>query len=85
MQVSAVPEVASGAVCAGSNPAGGNMPSARRRLMRYPRCRRYLHRRGIKLRIARRGIEDKTKLGRHRWLVGRTASWLLRFKRLGLR
>jgi IS5 family transposase len=40
----------------------------------YPRCRRYLHRRGIKVRIARRGIEDKTKLGRHRWVVERTVS-----------
>jgi len=37
------------------------------------------------LRIARRGIEDKTKLGRHRWVVERTVSWLLRFKRRGLR
>jgi len=42
----------------------------------YLCCRRYLH---------RRGIEDKTKLGRHRWVVERTVSWLLRFKRLGLR
>jgi transposase len=51
----------------------------------YPRCRRYLHRRGIKVRIARRGIEAKTLLGRHRWVVERTISWVLRFKRLGLR
>ena len=51
----------------------------------YPRCRQYLHRRGIKVRIARRGIEDKTHLGRHRWVVERTISWLLRFKRLGVR
>ena len=51
----------------------------------YPRCRRYLHQRGIKVRIARRGIEAKTKLGRVRWVVERTISWLLRFKRLGLR
>ena len=36
-------------------------------------------------RIARRGIEDRTKLGRHRWVVERTVPWLLRFKRLGLR
>lgn len=50
----------------------------------YPRCRRYLHRRGIKVRIARRGIEDKATLGRHRWVVERTVSWLLRFKRPGL-
>jgi transposase len=39
----------------------------------------------IKVRIARRGIEDKSKLGRVRWVVERTISWLLRFKRLGLR
>nr|WP_277552212.1 IS5 family transposase [Kocuria oceani] len=51
----------------------------------YPRCRRYLHRRGIKVRIARRGIEDKNHLGRHRWVVERTISWVLRFKRLGIR
>ncbi|ODU29314.1 MAG: hypothetical protein ABT08_12420 [Microbacterium sp. SCN 71-21] len=51
----------------------------------YRRCRQYLHRRGIKVRIARRGIEDKTKLGRVRWVIERTISWLLRFKRFGLR
>ena len=51
----------------------------------YRRCRVYLHQRGIKVRIARRGIEDKSKLGRVRWVVERTISWLLRFKRLGLR
>jgi transposase len=51
----------------------------------FPRCRAYLHRRGIKVRIARRGVESSTKLGRHRWVVERTISWLLRFKRLGLR
>jgi len=51
----------------------------------YRRCREYLHRRGIKVRIARREIEDKSKLGRVRWVVERTISWLLRFKRLGLR
>jgi transposase len=51
----------------------------------YPRCRAYLTRRGIKIRIARRGIDTSTKLGRYRWVVERTISWLLRFKRLGLR
>jgi transposase len=51
----------------------------------YRRCRAYLNRRGIKVRIARRGIEDRSKLGRVRWVVERTISWLLRFKRLGLR
>jgi transposase len=51
----------------------------------YPRCRRYLHQRGIKVRIARRGIEDKTRLGRVRWVVERTMAWLLDFRRLALR
>lgn len=51
----------------------------------YRRCRRYMTRRGIKVRIARRGIEGKSRLGRVRWVVERTISWLLRFKRLGLR
>jgi transposase len=51
----------------------------------YPRCRRYLQRRGIGVRIARRGIEDSTRLGRVRWVVERTISWLLSFRRLALR
>jgi transposase len=51
----------------------------------YPRCRRYLTRRGIGVRIARRGIEDSTRLGRVRWVVERTMSWLLDFRRLALR
>jgi hypothetical protein len=37
------------------------------------------------MRIARRGIENENHLGRHRWVVERTISWVLRFKRLGLR
>jgi transposase len=51
----------------------------------YPRCRAYLRGRGIKVRIARRGIESSQKLGRHRWVVERTMSWLLDFRRLALR
>lgn len=39
----------------------------------YPRCRRYLHQRGIGVRIARRGIEDSNRLGRIRWVVN--AAW----------
>ena len=34
---------------------------------------------------AGRGVEDPARLGRVRWVVERTVSWLLRFKRLGLR
>jgi transposase len=37
------------------------------------------------VRIARRGIEDSTRLGWVRWVVERTMSWLLGFRRLALR
>ena len=49
------------------------------------RCRRYLRRRGIACRIARKGIESSEKLGRHRWVVERTLAWLGRFRRLTIR
>lgn len=51
----------------------------------FPFCRAYLRRRGIVPRIARRGIESKERLGRHRWGVERTLSWLHRFRRLRIR
>lgn len=49
------------------------------------RVRRYLRRRGITARIARIGIDTSDRLGRHRWVVERTVSWLLAFRRLALR
>ena len=49
------------------------------------RCRRYLHRRGIRCRIARKGVESKERLGRHRWVVERTLAWLAKFRRLAIR
>ncbi|MFE5596913.1 IS5 family transposase [Streptomyces sp. NPDC056549] len=42
----------------------------------YPYLRRWLRSRGITPRIARRGIEASQRLGRHRWLIERTMSWL---------
>jgi transposase len=45
--------------------------------------RAYLRRRRIKSRIARRGIESSSRLGRHRWRVERSLSWLSCFRRLG--
>jgi transposase len=42
-------------------------------------------RRGITARIARRGIESSVRLGRHRWRVQRSLSWLSCFRRLQLR
>jgi IS5 family transposase len=46
--------------------------------------RAYLRRRGIRPRIARRGVES-TRLGRHRWKVERALSWLSCFRRLQVR
>jgi transposase len=50
-----------------------------------PRCRRALHRRRIKVRIARKGVESSERLGRHRWVVERTLAWLGQFRRLTIR
>jgi len=50
-----------------------------------PRCRRALSRRRIKVRIARKGVESKERLGRHRWVVERTLAWLNRYRRLTIR
>jgi len=36
-------------------------------------------------RIARRGVEDKRRLGRYRWVVERTLAWLARYCRLAIR
>ena len=47
--------------------------------------RRALRARGITPRIARRGIDSSERLGRHRWVVERTLSWLLGCRRLGVR
>ena len=51
----------------------------------FPRCRRDLRKRGIIPRIARRGIESSEKLGRYRWAVERTLSWINSFRRLRVR
>jgi transposase len=47
--------------------------------------RRYLRRRGIAARIARRGVESSARLGRQRWKVERALSWLSCFRRLQVR
>lgn len=51
----------------------------------YPACRRFLRQRGIRCRIARKGIERADRLGRHRWVVERTLAWLHHFRRLAVR
>jgi transposase len=49
------------------------------------KCRKALRRRGIKARIARKGKESSEKLGRYRWWVERTLSWLNHYRRLKVR
>lgn len=51
----------------------------------YRRCRTYLHRRGIKVRIARVGLDSKKHLGRRRWVVERSVAWIVKYKRLDRR
>jgi transposase len=51
----------------------------------HRRCRAYLSRRGIKVRIARRGIESSQRLGRHRWKAERSIAWLAGCRRLRIR
>ena len=51
----------------------------------YPICRKAVRRRGIIARIARRGIESATRLGRHRYVIERTLEWVSRFRRLARR
>jgi transposase len=49
------------------------------------RCRGYLTRRGIKVRIARRGVESSERLGRYRWKAERSIAWLAGCRRLRIR
>ena len=48
----------------------------------YDHLRRWLRSRGIVPRIARKGVESSHRLGRHRWVVERTVSWLAGCRRL---
>jgi hypothetical protein len=47
--------------------------------------RAWLRRRGIRPRIARRGVESPVRPGRHRWRIERALSWLSCFRRLQVR
>jgi transposase len=39
----------------------------------------------IGARIARKGVESSERLGRHRWVIERTMSWLSGYRRLSPR
>ena len=51
----------------------------------HAELRQWVHRRGITVRIARKGVETSEKLGRHRWVIERTISWLTGYRRLTIR
>jgi transposase len=48
----------------------------------HKRLRAEVRRRGIAVRIARKGVESSQRLGRHRWVIERTMSWLMNSRRL---
>jgi len=74
-------------------PVRGKRGRPRRRLKKlhtdkaydHRRCRQDCRKRSIAPRIARRGIDSRERLGRHRWVVERTLAWLNRFRRLTVR
>jgi transposase len=47
--------------------------------------REWVRDRGIGVRIARKGIEPSDRLGRHRWVIERTISWMTGYHRLNIR
>lgn len=74
------PSPRSTADTAGPVTAHATCTATRRRTSRPsgPRSRR----RGITVRIARKGVESHQRLGRHRWIVEACLSWLLNNRRL---
>ncbi|MCM2416621.1 hypothetical protein LNW72_00700 [Streptomyces sp. RKAG293] len=44
-----------------------------------------LRKRGTTARIARLGVESRERLGRHRWKIERSISWLFGYRRLTVR
>lgn len=50
-----------------------------------PELRLWVRHRGMAVRIARKGIESTERLGRHRWVIERTISWLTGYHRINIR
>lgn len=50
-----------------------------------PELRKWLRSKRIGVRIARKGIESSERLGRRRWVIERTMSWLTGYRRLNHR
>ncbi|MFI6513714.1 IS5 family transposase [Streptosporangium sp. NPDC050855] len=51
----------------------------------HPELRRWLRDKRIGVRIACIGVESSQRLGRHRWVIERTISWLFGYRRLSPR
>ena len=49
------------------------------------RCHRHLRTQEIADRIARKGVDSKERLSRHRWVVKRTHAWLAGMGKLRIR
>ena len=49
------------------------------------KLRRRLRQRAIAPRIARKGVESSTTLGKHRWVIERSIAWLFGYRRLTIR
>lgn len=47
--------------------------------------RAWVRDRGIRVRIARKGVESSDKLGAHRWVIERAIAWLFGYRRLTIR
>ncbi|GAA3853951.1 transposase [Streptomyces sedi] len=50
-----------------------------------PGLRRWMRGKRIACRTARKGVESSQTLGRHRWVIERTRSWLSGYRRLSPR
>jgi transposase len=50
-----------------------------------PELRKWVRGKRIGVRIARKGIESSERLGRRRWVIERTMSWLTGYRRLNHR
>jgi hypothetical protein len=46
----------------------------------HTELRTWVRRRGIRVRIVRKGVETSEKLGRHRWVIERSVSWLTGYR-----
>jgi len=53
--------------------------------LRLPPLPQLPHRAGIKVRIARRGVESSERLGCHRWQAEQSIAWLFGCRRLRIR